>query len=75
MHRIFGSKPQPKKEVAYTGPSLAQTSATMDTRVLTIDAKIAKCDEEIQEYMRNRGGRNANLGKAKAMQAMKRKKM
>lgn len=77
MNRIFGkAKVEPVKPAPYAGPSLNETSQNMDKRVLDIDAKIAKCDEDIKSAMAQRGGKLNNSGsKQRAVQALKRKKM
>lgn len=76
MNRIFGKKKEEPKKEAYTGPSLTETSEKMDGRVTELDAKIAKCDEDIKNHMsKARSGQGAALSKNRALQALKRKKM
>jgi len=72
MNRIFEKKKEEPKKEAYTGPSLTETAGKMDERVTEIDAKIAKCDEEIKKHMSQK---NSVGGKQRALQALKRKKM
>lgn len=76
MQNFFGvKKAPPKAPPAYLGPSLMETAAGMDERIAGLDEKIKKCDQEIVESMKNRMGRNGDLAKQRAVQALKRKKM
>lgn len=68
MKRLFGTaKAQPK---AAPAPSLQETSTRIDSRVSDLEAKIAKCDQDVRRHMQ-RGPQAKPL----AMQSLQRKKM
>ena len=76
MKRIFGQKKPEQTEEAPKGPSLEETSGKMDGQITEIDAKIAKCDEDIKSAMQKmrENPRSNAAHKGRAMQAMKRAK-
>lgn len=48
MNRIFGvGKKKVEAPPAPTGPSLAETSEHLDSRVTLLDKKIKQCDEDL----------------------------
>eukprot|EP00931_Biecheleriopsis_adriatica_P117573 TRINITY_DN93073_c0_g1_i1.p1 TRINITY_DN93073_c0_g1~~TRINITY_DN93073_c0_g1_i1.p1 ORF type:complete len:220 (+),score=62.91 TRINITY_DN93073_c0_g1_i1:24-662(+) len=72
MKRLFGApKAVPK---AGPAPSLSETSAKIDSRVQDLEAKIAKCDEDLRRHMAA-AGRGSASTKQLALQVLKRKKM
>eukprot|EP00747_Dinoflagellata_sp_TGD_P210243 gnl/TRDRNA2_/TRDRNA2_83541_c0_seq1.p1 gnl/TRDRNA2_/TRDRNA2_83541_c0~~gnl/TRDRNA2_/TRDRNA2_83541_c0_seq1.p1 ORF type:complete len:224 (+),score=80.62 gnl/TRDRNA2_/TRDRNA2_83541_c0_seq1:112-783(+) len=75
MKRLFGTAKAPPP--SGPPPSLSDASAKMDSRLEAIDAKIAKCDEEMKRYLApGRGaGAAAQQRKQMAVQCLKRKKM
>mmetsp|Transcript_30483 Transcript_30483/g.65642 ORF Transcript_30483/g.65642 Transcript_30483/m.65642 type:complete len:207 (+) Transcript_30483:89-709(+) len=70
MRRLFGST----KEAAPTqpAPSLQEASAKIDTQISNVESKIQQAEQEIKKIIASGSGPAA---KARAMQAMKRKKM
>lgn len=64
------SKEEPK---AAPAPSLQEASAKLDINIQNLEAKIAKCDEEVRANVA-KGAANA-MAKQRAMQALQRKKM
>jgi len=69
MKRFLGKA----KETAPAGPppTLGDASGKMDARLKDIEAKIAKCDEDIKKQMARPGPQQKQM----VMQVMKRKKM
>jgi len=70
MKRLFGTA----KDTAPKAPppTLADAGGKMDARMVDIDNKIAKCDEDLRKFMQQgRGPQQRQM----AMQVMKRKKM
>lgn len=79
-NRMFpGKAPAPKRgpvKAAPQGPTLQETSDQLNKKVDNLDLRIAKCDEDIQRYVKEqKAGSCSALSKSRALQAMKRKKM
>mmetsp|Transcript_38991 Transcript_38991/g.70395 ORF Transcript_38991/g.70395 Transcript_38991/m.70395 type:complete len:220 (+) Transcript_38991:57-716(+) len=73
MRRLFGwgkEEEAPKKDAQ---PTLQQAADRIDQQVQALEEKIAKSDEEIRQLVAK--GSTNPTAKARAMQAMKRKKM
>lgn len=71
MRRLFGLS---KEETApKEAPSLSEASTRIDEQVSNLEAKIQKTDEEIKSLVAK--GSSNPTAKAKALQAMKKKKM
>mmetsp|Transcript_10520 Transcript_10520/g.19060 ORF Transcript_10520/g.19060 Transcript_10520/m.19060 type:complete len:219 (-) Transcript_10520:60-716(-) len=68
MKRFFGTE---KSQPQVSENALGEASSKMDATLQDLDAKIARCDEDLKRQMAS--GRGAN--KQVAMQTMKRKKM
>ncbi|KAF4671664.1 Proteasome subunit beta type-3 [Perkinsus olseni] len=76
MNRIFGVGKKKEAPPAPTGPSLAETSEHLDSRVELLDKKIKQCDEELIKYKQQMATRSGAAGaKQRALAVLKRKKM
>ncbi|EER11091.1 proteasome subunit beta type 3, putative [Perkinsus marinus ATCC 50983] len=77
MNRIFGvGKKKVEAPPAPTGPSLAETSEHLDSRVTLLDKKIKQCDEDLIKYKQQMATRSGAVGaKQRALAVLKRKKM
>merc|ERR1719188_1550518 len=71
MNRLFGrAKAEPEKGPA---PSLQDASAKIDAQIQNLEEKIVKAEQEAREHVAK--GATNPTAKARALQAMKKKKM